>query len=815
MKKIQLFFISFLLSSSLCFGQTTWEKLFSHKSTDVFRSVIEVPSGGYAIAGYTSDSTVSDTDAYVVRINTLGDTLWTFRHNIGLSKKDLFYKIINTVDGGFVMCGYTNSITGVSDDVLYTKINGSGQLVWTKTWGGSGKDRAQDIIQLADGTYGIVGYSTSPPAQYYDAFFYRVDASGDSLWLKRYGTAGYDDANSIKILPNGGFLLGGQSSNGANGFDQYLIRTNDSGDTLWTRKFGTIGSDNIECLAIGPDGYYLVGSTNGAGVGGDDGYLTKTDTAGGVQFSKTYGGSAPDDLHRVELTADGGLVMSGTTSSTGPLNPNMWIVRTNANGDSLWSRALGGNNHDHGYSGQETTDGGFILAGHTGSFGFNGEDAFVVKMDSNGNIANLLTYIVPYVLVSPTTSTCGGAGIIVKIIIRNFGSRIVPNVPAQAVITGDLSQTINGIYSTAFNPQDADTLTFSTPINTSGGGTYTFTISTLNTNDVFPARNTITVTITLDGNSGAPSVANVARCGAGIVTLNAVTSGNVYWFSAPTGGAPLASGSSFTTPSISGNTIYYAQTGLACPSNRTSTTAIVNPVPADPIVSQGYSCGTGTVNLSASSGNGVNWYDAAVGGTLVGTGSTLVTPSIVNTTTFYAESDDGICQSNRVAVDAIIYQVPSVSVGNDTSIEIGTTYIITASPSYPVYNWSTSETTQSISVTSPANYCVTITDANNCSNTDCANVTFYVGTNDIATKNQFIIYPNPATNKINIVLANATENAFFQLTDVTGQIILSKSMIHIAAGSNSEISLEGITSGVYFAKMMIDGVSYNQKIIIQ
>ena len=815
MKKIQLFIIGFILSSGFCFGQTTWEKLFSNKSTDVFRSVTEVPSGGYAIAGYTSDSTVSDTDAYVVRINTLGDTLWTFRHNIGLSKKDLFYKIINTADGGFVMCGYTNSVTGVSDDILFTKINGSGQLVWTKTWGGSGKDRAQDIVQLADGTFGIVGYTTSAPAQYYDAFFYRVDANGDSLWFKRYGSAAYDDANTIKILANGGFLLGGQSSNGANGFDQFLIRTNDSGDTLWTRKFGTIGSDNIESLAIGPDGYYMVGSTNGAGVGGDDGYLVKTDTTGTVQFSKTFGGSAPDDLHRVELTADGGLVMSGTTSSTGPLNPNMWIVRANANGDSLWSRAFGGDNHDHGYSGQQTTDGGYILAGHTGSFGFNGEEAFVVKMDANGNIANLLTYIVPSVLVSPTTSTCGGSGIIVKIIIRNFGANTVPNVPAQVVITGDLSQTINGLYSGAFHPQDADTLTFSTPINTTGGGTYTFTISTLNTNDVVPARNTITVTLTLDGNSGAPSVANVARCGTGTVTLNAVTSGNVYWFSAASGGAPLASGSSFTTPSISGNTIYYAQTGLACPSSRTSATAIVDAIPALPVLTQGYSCGTGTVNLSASSPNSVNWYDAAVGGTLVGTGLTLVTPSIVNTTTFYAEADNGICRSSTVAVDAVIYPIPSVSVGADTSIEIGTTYIITASPSYPVYNWSTSETTQSISVTAPANYCVTITDANNCSSTDCANVTFYVGINNNAANNQFIIYPNPANNKLNISLSQTTENVFFQLTNVAGQIIVSKSMNHITPGSTYEISLEGIAPGVYFAKLMLDGVSFNQKIIVQ
>lgn len=736
MKKIQIFIMSLILSSGFCFGQTTWEKLFSNKSTDVFRSVIEVPSGGYAIAGYTSDSTVSDTDAYVVRINTMGDTLWTFRHNTGLSKKDLFYKIINTSDGGFVMCGYTNSVTGVSDDVLFAKLNGSGQLVWSKTWGGSGKDRAQDIVQLADGTFGIVGYTTSSPAQYYDAFFYHVDANGDSLWLKRYGNAGYDDANTIKILPNGGFLLGGQSSNGANGFDQFLIRTDDSGDILWTQKFGTIGTDNIECLAIGPDGYYLVGSTNGAGVGGDDGYLVKTDTAGTIIFTKTYGGSAPDDFHRVELTSDGGLIMSGTTSSTGPLNPNMWIMRANANGDSLWSRTFGGNNHDHGYSGQETSDGGFILAGHTGSFGFNGEEAFVVKTDANGNIANLLTYIVPTVLVSPTTSTCGGSSIIVKIIIRNFGNDIVPNVPAQAVITGDLSQTINGTYPNAFHPQDVDTLTFSTPINTSGGGTYTFTISTLNTNDVTPTRSTIVVTITLDGNSGAPTVADVSRCGTGSVTLNAVTTGNVYWFSAASGGAALASGSTFTTPSISGNTTYYAQTGLACPSSRTTATAIVN-------------------------------------------------------------------------------SIPSVSVGADTSIAIGSTYIITASPSYPAYNWSTSETTQSISVTTPANYCVTVTDANNCSNTDCANVTFAVGINDISSNNPFDIYPNPANDKLYFSVSQATENVFFQLTNVAGQIIESKSMNHSTPGSTYEISLEGITSGVYFARLLLDGISFNEKIIVQ
>ena len=813
MKKNFYIILICILTSVFSKAQTTWEKLFSNTSTDVFRCVIESPAGGYAIAGYTADSTVSDTDAYVVRINTIGDTLWTYRQNIGLSKKDLFYKIINTSDGGFAMCGYTNSITGLSDDVLITKINSSGQFMWTKTWGGSGKDRAQDIIQLADNSYAIVGYTTSPPAQYYDAFLYRINSVGDSLLLKRYGSAAYDDANAIRALANGGFILGGQSSNGANGFDQYLIRTNDSGDTLWTRKFGTTGTDNIESIALGNNGFYLTGGTNGAGVGGDDGYLVKTDTSGNVLFAKTFGGSAPDDFHRVELTSDGGLILSGTTSSTGPLNPNMWLLRTNAAGDSLWSKAFGGNNHDHGYSAQETSDGGFIIAGHSGSFGFNGEEAYVVKTDMNGNVINHLTYIVPFALTSPTTTTCGGPGIQIKILIRNFGDDSVPNVPAQVVISGGLSQTINGTYNGTFHAQDADTLIFSTPINTTGGGTYTFTITTLNANDVIPARNSLVVTITLDGNTGAPVIPDVPRCGPGNVTLNATTTGNVYWFTSPSGGSPVASGLSYTTPSLTINTVYYAQTGLNCPSARTAVTAQINQIPAAPITSNSFTCGPGTVTLTASSTDPINWYDS--GSILVGSGTSFTTPIISANTTYFAQADNGNCQSSLSSANADFHIAPNVSVGPDTSIEIGMNYTMTASPSFIDYLWTNTQTTQQIFVTQPSNYCVNVTDGNGCTATDCANVTFYVGTNDLNKNNLFVVYPNPAIDKLSFVLNQSSDNTLINLIDLSGKSIITKTIKNNSPGYFGSLSLSGISQGIYFIKIIQDEKSFTEKIIIQ
>ena len=401
-------------------------------------------------------------------LTALGDTLWTFRQNIGLSKKDLFYKVIVASDGGFVMCGYTSSITGISDDILIVKLNSAGQMVWTKTLGGAGRDRAQDIIELSNGSFVVTGYTTSSPASYYDAFLYKINSSGDSLWYKLYSTGSflYDDANSVRALSNGGFLMGGQSANGANGFDQFLIRTDDSGNVLWTKKFGTAATDNIEYIAVGNNCFYLAGGTAGAGMGGDDGYVVKTDTVGNVIWAKTYGGSFPDDFHTVQITGDGGLIMAGTTSSTGPLQPNMWLMRTNSDGDSLWSNTYGGDNHDHGYSGIQSSDGGYVIVGHTGSFGFNGEDAYIVKTNSSGNVINELVYTTVSALITPTSVGCGTANVQVKVLLRNFGNAIVPNVPSTADITGALTTTLTGLYNGNFYPQDADTLIYSTTINT-------------------------------------------------------------------------------------------------------------------------------------------------------------------------------------------------------------------------------------------------------------------------------------------------------------------------------------------------------------
>ena len=473
-------------------AQATWEKLFTNVSDDVFRSVKEVPTGGYIMAGYIADSSANDSDAFVVRMDLNGDTLWTYRYNNANNGKDLFYKIICTSDDGFLACGYTTGIPGANDDVLYIKLSDTGNEQWVKTYGGPGRERAQDVIETSTG-YILVGYSTSVTVQYYDAIMIKIDFNGTVLWTKSYGGTQYEDANTVSQLSDGGFIFGGQATNGSNLLDQYLVRTNSVGDTLWTRRFGNPKTDNIESLVVVADGFILAGNTSSDSTG-DDGYLVKTDTAGVVQWSKIFGGSQPDDFHSIRVTSDGGYILGGTTSSLGPTMPNMWLVKTDSQGNLDWQVTPGGANHDHGYDAIQTSDGGYLFVGFTSSFGFRNDDAYAVKFDGTGALPNKLVYISPVMLTSPL---CAGPQTQVKALIRNFGNKPLSNISVSVDVTGGLTQTLNGNYAGPLVIGDVDTVAFTPIIATSAGTNYTFDFTVNSGNDVYPANNTLSQTVNL------------------------------------------------------------------------------------------------------------------------------------------------------------------------------------------------------------------------------------------------------------------------------------------------------------------------------
>src|SRR5205085_2111177 len=168
-------------------------------------------------------------------------------------------------------------------------------------------------------------------------------------------------------------------------------------------------------------------------------------------------------------------------------------------------------------------------------------------------------------------------------------------------ITGPVNQTINQTFTTSIAHDASKTLTLTTNIDMSAGGNYHFHCYTGTPHDVYPANNFLDKVITSIITSSPPGGTNGTHCGPSTVNLSATSPDQIKWYAASTGGSSLSTGPSFTTPFITGNTTYYAQAGTTCPSSRTAVSATITPGITPPTVTNGSRCGTGTVNLSASS----------------------------------------------------------------------------------------------------------------------------------------------------------------------------------------------------------------------
>ena len=264
-------------------------------------------------------------------------------------------------------------------------------------------------------------------------------------------------------------------------------------------------------------------------------------------------------------------------------------------------------------------------------------------------------------------------------------------------------------------------------------------------------------------------------CNSGNVTLTATsTGGTINWYNTAVGGIPLGSGATFTTPAINTTTTYFVDAG--CETNRKAVVATVNYTPNDPsVINPVPRCGNGTVVLEATSNTGViNWFSSAVGGTSLYTGNKFTTPVISNKTTYYAEaSNNGCINSNRIAVDVIIYTPPSVTDETDLVLCETETIVLDTKITGVEYLWSTGETSQMITISKPGTYKVDVTSPapENCTITKTITVIEY--------KKPIIKNINIDQRTVSINLANPDD--YFEFS-VDGQNYQSSNIFYDVPG---------------------------------
>jgi len=261
------------------------------------------------------------------------------------------------------------------------------QVTFQKTFGVSNYGFGWSVHQTSDGGYILANYTSVLWAGSFSVSLIKTNYLGDTLWTKIYATASDGEGLAVQQTTDGGYIIAGSTYFGFGASDFFLIKTDSIGDTLWAKTYGGVDGEIAKSVQQTLDGGFVIGGrTQGFGAGGRDFYLVKTDSIGNLQWSKSYGGSAYDNGESAQQTKDGGYIFAGYTLSFGMGGWDFLLIKTDANGDTLWVKTYGGISNDYGYCVKQADDGGFIICGSTYLTQLSPLAASLIKTDSLGNL---------------------------------------------------------------------------------------------------------------------------------------------------------------------------------------------------------------------------------------------------------------------------------------------------------------------------------------------------------------------------------------------------------------------------------------------
>jgi Secretion system C-terminal sorting domain len=380
-----------------------WQKSLGGSNFDEVSSIKETKDGNYIAAGFTASNNGDiignhgTLDMLVVKYNNIGNIIW--QKTYGGSNIDWAYAMENTLDGGYIVTGFTDSDNGnVSgnhggSDAWVVKLNNLGDIQWQKCLGGSGWDEAWAIAVTLDGGYIVAGRSNSTNGDVsgnhggLDYWVVKLNGSGSIEWQKCYGGSSEDNAYAVRQTSDGGYIVTGEalSNNGDvsgnhGDADYWVIKLSPTGNLEWQKCLGGSGLDRANGIVEAEDGGYVVmgqASSNNGDIthprGGYDIWVAKITHNGALEWEKSFGGSDQDWGQEIQKTKEGGYVLIGSAwSKDGDIQDttsiaDFWVLKLSREGGLEWQKSLGGSIGETGRSIQQTSDDGYIVGGRAWS----------------------------------------------------------------------------------------------------------------------------------------------------------------------------------------------------------------------------------------------------------------------------------------------------------------------------------------------------------------------------------------------------------------------------------------------------------------
>lgn len=357
-------------------AQITFQKTYGYSDADYGYSVKQTIDGGYLLLGQTPTSGGAFSNAYLIKTNQYGDTTWTKQFGDNLHNVQ-GWDVYQLPSGEYLLKNDYNQTLGMN--IIKLDINGN--IIWNKLYANNGSGSYGGIDTAIGGGYVFLGQKFN--TGHWNTYVLRTDINGDSIWGKEYGTL--DSIGlSIKTTSSGYVICGGTSLYSSQ--HNVLMKIDAYGNRLWTRIYNSTGGYSFaNAIDVTSDGGFIfAGTTTTTFSSLEDVSLTKTNSQGNFQWTKTFGGSDYDAAFSVKQTSDHGYAILGVTKSMGDTYGDFYLIKTDSSGIEQWHKTFGGSASETGRSLALTSDGGFALLGNTMSFGEGLFDFYFVKTDSAG-----------------------------------------------------------------------------------------------------------------------------------------------------------------------------------------------------------------------------------------------------------------------------------------------------------------------------------------------------------------------------------------------------------------------------------------------